>query len=153
MVKFILIIIIITLILPDFSGKVIGVMDGDTIEVLNSDNKPIRVRLAAIDCPEKAQPFGSKAKQFTASLCFGKVVTVKPTGTDQYGRTLANIILPDGRSLNEEILRSGFAWHYKKYSSDEKLSLLEKEASKNKIGLWIDPNPIAPWDFRKLSIK
>lgn len=146
----IIILFFIPVVTPDFSGKVIAVLDGDTIEVLNSQNKAIRIRLSAIDCPEKSQAFGTRAKQYTASLCFSKTVLIKVTGEDQYGRTLANVILPDGKILNQELIKDGFAWHYKRYSTDQLLSDLEVQARKNKLGLWSDPAPIAPWEFRKL---
>ncbi|MEO2018882.1 MAG: thermonuclease family protein [Fuerstiella sp.] len=102
---------------PSVTGKVIVVKDGDTIVVLK-DQEQITVRLEGIDCPESAQAFGAKAKQTASDLCFGKPVTLKTTGKDRYGRTLADVILPDGRSLNLELVRSGYAWWYRKYSKD-----------------------------------
>ena len=98
-------------------GKVVRVIDGDTIEVLHGGS-PDRVRLAGIDCPEKNQPFGSRAKQATSYLAFGQQVTLQLSGKDKYNRTLAEVILPDGRSLNKELVRQGMAWWYRKYSSD-----------------------------------
>jgi len=76
-------------------------------------------------------------------------MTVQSTGTDKYGRTLANIILPDGRSLSQELVRQGCAWWFKKYSKDQALAKLEADARQKKIGLWADPNPVPPWDWRK----
>lgn len=134
-----------------FMGKVVAVLDGDTIEVLTDDKQTIRIRLSNIDCPEKSQAFGMKAKQFTASLCFSKTVKVVSFGQDRYGRTLANIVLTDGSILNEELLKSGFAWHYKRFSKDESLDLLEANARAKKLGLWAGVNPISPWEFRKLD--
>ena len=129
------------------TGKVIAIKDGDTIEML-VDSLPIRIRLASIDCPEKNQAFGQKAKQFTSDLCFGKIVTAVKTDVDRYGRTIAIIHLPDGSCLNNELLKSGFAWHYKKYSQDNTLAQMEITARENKLGLWLDPAPVAPWEFR-----
>jgi len=128
-------------------GKVIAIKDGDTIEML-VDSLPLRIRLAYIDCPEKNQAFGQKAKQFSSDLCFGKIVKAVKTDTDRYGRTIAFVYLPDGRCLNNELLKNGFAWHYKKYSQDKTLAQLENTARANKLGLWLDPNPVAPWEFR-----
>ncbi len=71
-----------------WSGKVVGVSDGDTITVLR-DKKPQKIRLYGIDCPEKRQPFANKAKQFTSELVLGKSVEVEPVATDRYGRTVA----------------------------------------------------------------
>jgi micrococcal nuclease len=132
-------------------GKIVGVSDGDTVKLLTADFTEIKVRLEGIDCPEKNQAFGQKAKQFTSDLCFGKQVSFQKTGQDRYGRSLGYIILPDGRNLNKEILRAGFAWHYKKYNQSKELADLEKEAKAAKRGLWSDLNPMAPWDFRKMG--
>jgi micrococcal nuclease len=133
----------------EFQGKVISILDGDTIEVLTSDLKKVRIRLSGIDCPERSQAFGEAAKQFAASLCFQKNVLVKVHGKDQYGRTIGEIFLPDKQSLNQLIVQSGYAWHYKRYSSDKKLAILEEFAKQNKLGLWQHPNPTPPWEFRR----
>jgi endonuclease YncB( thermonuclease family) len=90
----------------EFQGKVVGVADGDTITVIR-DREPVRVRLHGIDAPEARQPFGSRAKQFCSSLAFGKVVTVRVTDRDRFGRVVADVILPDGRSLTHELVRGG----------------------------------------------
>jgi micrococcal nuclease len=113
------------------------------------DTKAVRIRLAEIDCPEKAQPFGDKARRFTAELAAGKVVTVKVKTVDRYGRTVAEVILPDGRSLNAEILKAGLAWWYRDYSTDEHLGALETEAKSARRGLWVDADPTPPWVFRR----
>ncbi len=133
------------------NGKIVGVTDGDTVKLLTADFTEIKVRLEGIDCPEKNQAFGQKAKQYASDLCFGKQVTLQKTGVDRYGRTLGYIILPDGRNLNKEMLKGGYAWHYKKYNQSKEFADLEEQATKAKRGLWADPNPIAPWDFRKMS--
>ena len=131
----------------DFSGKVVGITDGDTISVLH-DGHAEKIRLDGIDCPENHQAFSSKAKQFTSNLAFGKTVTIKVKEKDKYGRTVGEVILPDGRSVNRELLRTGFAWWYREYSTDQSLGDLEEEARREKRGLWADVNPIPPWDFR-----
>lgn len=131
--------------LADFSGRVVGVADGDTITVLHNGFGE-RFRLTGIDCPEKRQPFGNRAKQFTSSLVFGKTVTVRGTGRDRYGRTLGVVFLPDGRNLNQELVKAGLAWWYRQYSKDETLAQLEQEARTARRGLWVDPNPIPPWE-------
>jgi len=131
------------------SYKVIVVKDGDTVEIL-MDGKPQVVRLSHIDCPEKKQPFGNKAKQFASDLCFGKKVKLS-TGwkKDRNKRLLAEIILSNGKNLNKELVKNGFAWHYKKYSKDNSYDDLEKQARKLKLGLWNDKMPTAPWEWRK----
>lgn len=131
----------------EFSGEVVGVTDGDTIKVLEH-NREIRIRLAEIDCPESSQDFGQKAKQFTSELAFGKDVKLLVKDMDRYGRTVAEVILPDGRSLNRELIKAGLAWWYQHYSSDETLGQLQEEAKAAKRGLWSMDNPTPPWDFR-----
>lgn len=128
--------------------KVVGIKDGDTIELLRN-GKTETVRLFGVDTPEKTQPYGQRARQFTSDLAFGKNVRLIVNNTDRYGRTVGTIILPDGRNLNEELVRNGYAWHYKAYSNDLKLANLETDARRYKRGLWQDANPVAPWDFRK----
>ncbi len=127
-----------------------GVSDGDTITVLHN-GKGERIRLHGIDCPEKRQAFGKRAKQFTSKLVFGKTVTVQVVDRDRYGRTVAEVLLPDGRSLNRELVRAGFAWWYWRYTpDDETLAQLERDARGAKRGLWVDANPIPPWEWRSM---
>jgi micrococcal nuclease len=128
--------------------KVVAVSDGDTIKVI-LDGVETRVRLASIDAPEKSQAYGQKSKEFTSSKCFGQAVTLRITDTDKYGRKVAFVTLPDGTSLNRELVRAGLAWHYKRYSTDASLDELQAEAKAAGLGLWADVNPVAPWDFRK----
>ncbi len=125
-----------------------AVKDGDTIDLLRN-GQTIKVRLFGVDCPEKNQAYGQRAKQFTSDLVFGKNVRLIAHNTDRYGRTVGTIILPDGRNLNEELVREGFAWHYKAYSNDTRLANLEADARRFKRGLWQDANPTPPWEFRK----
>jgi micrococcal nuclease len=129
--------------------KVVGVKDGDTLVLLSPDNQNITVRLAEVDCPEKNQAFGQAAKQFTSNLCFGKMVQLKGTQKDRYGRTVGQVVLEDGTNVNYEIVKNGYAWQYLAYSKNMELAGLEQHARENKLGLWQDINPIAPWNFRK----
>ncbi len=130
-----------------FPGKVILIKDGDSIVVLR-DKEQIEIRLRDIDCPELDQPFGRQAKKLSVDLCFGETVTVQADGKDKYDRTLAHIILADGNELNRELVRRGYAWWYRKYSSDETLGRLEADAREKKLGLWSDAKPVPPWDWR-----
>ena len=131
-----------------FEGKVISVSDGDTITVMHKGSGE-RIRLHGIDAPERSQDFGNRAKQYVGSLIFGKQVTVISNGTDKYGRTLGTVTLSKGEILNHEILRNGYAWWYKKYApSDTELARLEAQARRERRGLWIQPKPIPPWEFR-----
>lgn len=130
------------------TAKVISIKDGDTIEVL-LQGKPQRIRLAHIDCPEKNQPFGTKAKLFTSSKCIGKTVTLSHTRQyDRNKRLIAEVILSNGDTLNRELVKAGLAWHYKKYSADSSYSLLEKGARMAKKGLWVEREAVAPWLWR-----
>ncbi len=134
-------------------AKVIAVRDGDTIDIITVDKFTITIRLDGIDCPEKKQAFGEKAKQFTSDFSFGKFVRIKNNGKDGYGRILGEVFNEQGVSLNKSLLRNGLAWHYKQYSKSKDLEALEATARANKKGLWIDSTAIAPWDFRKLPKK
>jgi len=132
----------------EFTGKVVAVADGDTITVLR-DRTQVRIRLDGIDCPESRQAFGRRAKSFTSQLAFGNVVTIRPRNKDRYGRTVAEIVLPDGRNLNHELVQAGFAWWLRKYAPhDAELARLEAKAQAAKRGLWSDLDPVPPWDWR-----
>jgi micrococcal nuclease len=133
----------------EWSGRVVGVTDGDTIRVLLNGHAVV-VRLQGIDAPEKRQAYGERAKQVTAALAFDKTVTVRATGRDRYGRLLAEVILPDGRALNQELVRAGYAWWFRKYSTDATLARLEAEAREAHLGLWADPDPVPPWTWRRV---
>lgn len=133
----------------DFTGWVVGVTDGDTIKVLHN-GRAEKIRLYGIDCPEKGQPYGSKAKHLTSSLAFGKEVNVRVVDVDRYGRTVGEVILPDGRNLSSELVAAGLAWWYRRYAPhDIILEGLEGEARAAKRGLWADPDPVPPWCYRK----
>ena len=124
-----------------------GVSDGDTITVLHN-GKGERIRLHGIDCPEKRQAFGNRAKQFTSNLVFAKTVTVQAVDRDRYGRTVGVVLLPDGRSLNHELVWGGLAWMYRRYTTDQSLSDLEEEARVARRGLWADAHAVPPWEWR-----
>ncbi|MCB9316446.1 MAG: thermonuclease family protein [Lewinellaceae bacterium] len=130
--------------------KCIGVYDGDTITVLTRSKKQFKVRLAHIDCPEKGQPFGKAARQFTADFCFGKMVRIQQTAKkDRNGRIIGLVFNEQGKNLNQALVRAGLAWHFKKYSNDPIYSQLETTARNEKIGLWQEFDPIPPWQWRK----
>lgn len=133
----------------DFTGRVVGVMDGDTIEVLHNKT-PQRIRLYGIDCPEKAQAYGQRAKQATSSLVFAKRVTIESHGQDKYKRTVGDVFLSDGTHVNRELVAQGWCWWYQKYAPEDLiLAGLEAAARFVKKGLWVDPDPVPPWEYRK----
>lgn len=132
----------------EIQGKVIKIKDGDTIDIL-FDGKPLTIRFAHVDCPEKKQPFGTVAKQFTADKCFRQVVTIQNENKyDRNKRLIGVVINEEGENVNKELLKAGLAWHYKKYSTDNSYSELEVIARESKVGLWVDNNVIPPWDWR-----
>ena len=131
-------------------GRVVGVSDGDTLTILVNGREQIKVRLAEIDAPEKSQPFGQRSKQSLSDLCFGKSAVLQKTDTDRYGRTVAKVHCA-GMNANAEQIRAGLAWAYRKYLHDQSLLVLENEAQVAKRGLWIDSDPVSPWEFRKLK--
>ncbi len=133
-----------------FTGKVISIKDGDTVVVLDSLNQSTTLRLAEIDCPEKKQPFGNRAKQFTSSQVYQVTIKYVVTDIDRYGRAIAMIYYgEDNKYLSAELVRNGMAWHYKKYSKSKELADLEIKARENKIGLWSGPNPVNPSEWRR----
>jgi micrococcal nuclease len=132
-----------------FTGKVVAIADGDTLSVLR-DGKAVKIRLHGIDTPEKAQAFGTRARQFASDLVFGQTVTVRVRDVDRYGRLVGEVMLSDGRSLNHELVAAGLAWWYRQYAKDDaSLAKLEAEAKAAKRGLWSDPHAVAPWTWRR----
>jgi endonuclease YncB( thermonuclease family) len=132
------------------SGACVGVADGDTITILTEDKRQHKIRLAHIDCPEKGQPYGTRAKQFTSNFCFRKQVVVVSDGKkDRNGRIIGEVFNEQGENLNKALVRAGLAWHYKKYSQDASYAGLEERARAARKGLWQDPDPVEPWVWRK----
>lgn len=138
----------------DLSCKVVGVSDGDTITALCQGNEQVKVRLAEIDAPEKAQPFGTKSKQSLSDLCFGKQARIASQGRDRYGRTIGRMycFTPGVKTeidANAEQVRRGFAWVYDRYVTDPNLYPLQDAARAERRGLWADSAPTPPWEWRK----
>lgn len=132
----------------NISGKVVAVIDGDTIIILDDSKNTHKIRLANIDCPEKNQPFGKKAKWFVSNLIYKKRVQIQTIGKDRYHRYIGNVYF-DNKNISEELLKNGLAWHYRKYSKSKKLQNLEDKAKEKKLGLWSEKNPIEPYWWRK----
>lgn len=130
-----------------YQARVIGITDGDSITVLH-EGKQVKLRLHGIDCPEMHQAFGRAAKKFTSDQAFGKVADIEALGKDRYGRTVALVTI-DETSLNESLLRNGLAWVYRKYYKQGDWYQLEQHARNAKFGLWSDPEPTPPWEFRR----
>ncbi len=135
----------------DFSGQVISVLDGDTVDVL-VDKSPVRVRLAQIDAPEKSQAFGSKSRQALAAMVARQVVTVRATSNDRYGRVVGTVWL-GADDINKAMVRQGMAWAYRAYLQDRTMLAIEAHARSEKLGLWFDAQPVPPWEWRAAKRK
>jgi endonuclease YncB( thermonuclease family) len=133
------------------SGRVVGVSDGDTLTILRqtpAGPRPARIRLWGIDCPELRQAWGARAKQFTSREAFGREASAEVRDTDRYGRLVA-VVTIGARNLNRELVKAGLAWWYRQYApNDRDLQALEAEARRARRGLWADPSPTPPWEFR-----
>ncbi|MCR9198351.1 MAG: thermonuclease family protein [Planctomycetaceae bacterium] len=136
-----------------WQGKVVGVSDGDTIDVLTSANRKVRLRLNAVDCPETGQPFGANAKKFVSDRVGGRMVRVVETDRDRYGRSVAEVYDGSDVTLNVALVEAGLAWHYKQYAADRTdIAAAEQRARSQLRGLWGGSHrPVAPWNWRKLS--
>lgn len=131
-------------------GKVIGILDGDTFDLLTDSNRTVRIRMEGIDAPEKGMPFYQVSKRHLGSLCFGQRIAVHITRVQSGNRKIGFIYLPAGTELCHEMISAGLAWHFVKYNSDQDLAELEQEARRAHRGLWKDPNPFPPWEIRKI---
>lgn len=130
-------------------GRVVYVADGDTLTILETGTQQQRkVRLHGIDAPERSQDFGDRGRQALSGKVANRDVAVEIIELDPYGRTVGEVYVGD-RWINEEIVREGFAWHYKHFSRDPKLATAEREARQKKAGLWSGPTPMAPWEYRR----
>ncbi len=150
----------------DFTGKVVAVADGDTITVLRGKDQ-IKIRLAGIDAPEKAQAFGNVAKKQMSDMVFDKEVRVDDRKKDKYGRTIGRVWVASSECQESDcpktldagmaLLTLGLAWHYKNYEKEqpeeerEQYSFAETEARGNKVGLWNDAEPLPPWEWRRTA--
>ena len=140
--------------LADITGIVLKVVDGDTVHVMDEGNKRYKVRLLGIDAPELDQSYGIESKDMLADLIMDKRVSIIYTKKDKYKRVLGQIFL-DEMDVNLAMIRSGLAWHFKRYSRDQAkkdvpiYSRAEQLARENAIGLWSDSPFLPPWKWRQ----
>lgn len=146
-------------------GEVVGVTDGDTIEVLEADERRHRVRLQGIDSPERAQAYARAATRNLSRLVFGKRVAVQWEKRDRYGRIVGKVLVaapgcpgddcPETLDVNLAQIEGGLAWWYRHFADEQtpedraRYEAAEARARARRIGLWKDPSPLPPWEFRR----
>ena len=132
-----------------FPVTVVGVSDGDTFTVINRDKLQLRIRVYGIDAPEKGQAFGNRAKQALSSYIAGREIEIDVQSQEKWGRFVARVYTPEGEDVALLMLRDGMAWHYAHFGGTAAYKEAQEAARAEKAGLWADPAPVAPWDFRK----
>jgi micrococcal nuclease len=132
----------------EITGKVVSIADGDTLTILDGDKTQHRIRLAGIDAHETGQPFGTKARQALGGKVSGQTVRVEVIDVDRYKREVGRIFLGE-RFVNIEMVRDGFAWRYTQYDKPGEFTAAENDAREHRRGLWADPNPVPPWEWRR----
>ncbi len=133
------------------TGRVVAVHAGDTFTV-QSEGSLYKVRLSDVDAPEMGQVFGKQARQFTERMVLGRRVQVNVALIDRHGRRVGEVIVEDGWVLNEELVHAGLAWYYRVHPvRNERLQRLEQYAFSKKLGLWVEKEPLPPWEFRRES--
>jgi endonuclease YncB( thermonuclease family) len=133
------------------TGQVVVVHDGDTLTV-QSGSFVYKVRLSDVDAPEMGQVFGKQARQYTEQMVLGSWVRVNVALIDRHGRRVGEVIVEDGWVLNEELVHAGFAWYYRVHPvRNDRLQKLEQYAFSKKLGLWVEKDPLPPWEFRRES--
>lgn len=129
-------------------GRVVGISDGDTLTLHDAGNQQHKIRLAEIDAPESKQAFGQVSKKSLSDMCFGKDATATVINRDRYGRSVARMDC-GGVDANLEQVKRGLAWAYVRYARDPRILAGEKEARAAGRGLWVDKDPVAPWEWRR----
>ena len=137
----------------ELNGRIVGVRDGDTVDLLTAADVQVRVRLAGIDAPEMGQAFGNAAKQALAKLANHREARVLWSKRDSYGRILGKLLV-EGVDVNLQMIQRGLAWHYTAYAADQsaadrnRYATAEAAARARGLGLWRDGTAIPPWVFR-----
>jgi len=135
-------------------GRVVAVADGDTVTVLDAQQRRHRVRLLGIDAPERAQSWGAESGAYLKGKVLQQEVQVVFAKTDRHGR-LVGTLRWQGQDVNLQLLRAGLAWHYKAYAIEQnwlqrwRYARAERRAQGEQIGLWSDPAPLPPWAYRQ----
>jgi len=130
-------------------AKTVSVESGDSLLVSDAAGQQIQIRLNGIDAPDEKQPYAKEAKEALAKLVQDQQLKIETSGEDRYKRTIGNVLVGE-TNVNQKLVRDGWAWWFRRYAPDDKaLEAAEKEAREAKRGLWADPSPVAPWDFRQ----
>jgi endonuclease YncB( thermonuclease family) len=137
-------------------GQVVTVLDGDTITFRatgnSSDKSTQDIRLSQIDAPERNQPFGRQARESLSALVQGKVLRIDELGKDRQGRIMGKLRMK-GVEINLEQIKRGMAWVDVKQAKDPVYAQAEEQARTAHVGLWSQPNPLPPWEYRNLEIR
>ncbi len=135
-------------------GRVIGVADGDTITFLDSAHLQHKIRLSGIDAPEKGQAFGNASRKHMAELTYSKHAKADCYKVDRYKRLVCTVYV-DGKDVGLAQLDAGLAWWYLKFADEQspqerlEYEMAETKAAIDRKGLWSDPNPTPPWEWRQ----
>lgn len=129
----------------------VGIVDGDTF-VADLGGALRRIRLARIDAPEKRQAYGHRAEQSLRELVWKRSVQISWARLDRNCRPIAEVRV-DGVDVSESMVRRGMAWQYTVYSQDPRLTAVEQQARGGHVGLWSDPSPTPPWEWRRTHDK
>ena len=134
-----------------FKGWCVKVQEGDTV-IVYVNKKMLKIRMAYIDCPESDQPFGPESIQFTTNLLLKKKVRVEIESYAEGGVLIGRVIIND-QDLSMILVEAGLAWYYKDHGAERYLAKAERKAKRNKIGLWVQKKPVAPWIHRELKLR
>lgn len=138
------------------TGRVVGIADGDTLTLLDATLRQHKIRLEGIDAPEKAQPFGSRAKLALSALAYGREASAACQRPDRYGRQVCKVLV-GGRDVNAAMIAAGMAWHYTAYAKTQRAedasayARAQDRAQRQRVGLWADAAPVAPWEWRRAN--
>ena len=139
----------------ELAGTIVGISDGDTLTLLDTNKRQHRIRLDGVDAPERTQPYGQRARQSLAQLAHGRTAHVDCPKIDRYGRVVCRVMI-DGVDVGLEQIRRGLAWHYVKYAHEQRAidraryAQAESEARTKSAGLWSLGDPVPPWDYRRV---
>jgi endonuclease YncB( thermonuclease family) len=154
-----------TVVADTLTGRVVGVADGDTVTVLDADRRQHKIRLGGIDAPEIAQPYGQRSKENLSRMVFNKEVRVEWDKRDRYDRIVGKVWVqpascptcPMTLDAGHAQITVGLAWWYQKYAKEQSpadrgaYAFSEQEARAKRVGLWSDPDPVAPWEWRRTA--